>query len=102
MRSRNAHHVAEGCKDHIVFPGDVEPIVDPPHRQHANRTPRTMDKLDIVRKDVFQAKAIDSVSVTAAHFHDTVMTFRLRKATNFFGSFGNQFGIAEFIDISHH
>src|ERR1700733_6388062 len=61
-----------------------------------------VDKLDIVRKHIFQAKAIDSVSVTAAHFHDAVMTFRLGKATNFFGSFGNQFGIAEFIDISHH
>src|ERR1700761_718348 len=102
MRSRNAHHVAEGCKARIVFPGDVEPIVDPTHRQHANRTPRTVDKLDVVRKDIFQTKAIDSVSVTAAHLHDAVVMSRFRKAANFFGSFGNQFGIAEFIDISHH
>jgi hypothetical protein len=60
-----------------------------------------MDELDIFRKDIFQAEAVNGMGMTATDFHDAVVAPRLGKAANFFSGLGDQLGIAEFIDVSH-
>ena len=50
---------------------------------------------------IFQAEAVDGVSVAAANLHDAVVPAGIREAMNLFGSFGDQFWISEFVYISH-
>jgi hypothetical protein len=60
-----------------------------------------VDQLDVFRKYVFQAEAIDGMSMSAADFHHSVVVFRAGEAANFFCCLRNQFGFAELIDESH-
>src|ERR1700685_68355 len=98
-RSRHAHHVAESGEDYIWILRDRQPVIDSPHRQHANRTARPMNQLNIFRKNIFQSEAIDGVSMAAAHFHHAVVAGS-SESPNFLGRARNQFGLPKLINVS--
>ena len=54
-----------------------QPVVDPAHRQHADRTARAVDQLDVRRQHVLEPEAVDRVRVAAAHLHDAVVARRI-------------------------
>ena len=81
--------------------GDREPVIDSAHGQYADGTTWTVNQLDIRRKNVFQAKAINGVRMAAAHFHEAVMPAGVSEAANFFCGFLNQVRIAKLIDEFH-
>ena len=81
--------------------GDREAVVDPAHRQDADRAARAVNQLDVRRQHVLQAEAIDGVGVAAADLHDAIVPAGVGEAINLFGSFGDQFWISEFVYISH-
>ena len=43
------HHVAEAGEDHVVLGRHRDPVVDPAHRHHADRTARSVNQLDVLR-----------------------------------------------------
>ena len=81
VRARDAHHVAEAGEDHAVLVGQRDPVVDPPHRDHAHRTARAVHELDVGRQQVVDAVLVDRVGVPAAHLHDLVVAPRFAPAT---------------------
>ena len=85
VRAGHAHHVAERGEDHVRFLGDGEAVVDAAHRQHAYRAAGTVDQLDVVGQQIFEAEAIDGVRVAAADFHEAVMARRIGEAADFVG-----------------
>ena len=48
-RARHAHHVAEAGEDHARLAGDRDAVVDPAHRDHADRAAGPVDQLDVRR-----------------------------------------------------
>jgi hypothetical protein len=60
-----------------------------------------MDQLNVFGKDVFQAKTVDGMGVTAADFHHAVLAFGTGETPNFFCCLRNQFGFAKLINESH-
>jgi len=101
LSSGHTHHVAESGEDNVGLLGYRKTIVDSSHRKHADRAARAVNQLDVFRKDVFQAEAIDGMSMSATDIHHAVVAFRTGEATNFFCRLRNQFGFAELIDESH-
>ncbi len=59
------------------------------------------DQFNVFRKYIFQAEAVDGMSVSAADFHHAVVAFGASEAANFFGRLRNQFGFAELVYESH-
>ena len=59
-----------------------------------------MDQFDVFGKDIFQAEAINGVSMSAADFHHAVMTIGARQAANLIGCLRDQFGFAELVNVS--
>ena len=53
---------------------DGDPVVDAPHRDHADRASRAVDELDVRGQEVVDAVLVDRVRVPAAHLHDLVVT----------------------------
>jgi hypothetical protein len=70
--TRNTHHVAIGRQNHPVPLGQFERIVEPPHRQHADRAPRPMDEADIAGHQILHAIAEDRVGMPAAELHEGI------------------------------
>lgn len=60
-----------------------------------------MDEFDIVRKNVFQAEAINGMGVPAANFHHAVMAAAFGQTANLVGRRVDYLGIAKFIDKLH-
>jgi hypothetical protein len=60
-----------------------------------------MDQFNIRRENVLEAEAIDSMRMSAAHFHDAIVARGIGQPANLFRSFGDQFRVAEFVHISH-
>jgi hypothetical protein len=60
-----------------------------------------VNQFNIRWKQVFQTKAVDGMSVSAANFHNAVMAIGIGEAANFFCSFGNHFRITKLIDKLH-
>ena len=50
--------------------GDGDAIVDPPHRQDADRAPRPVHQLDLFGQHTLDPIAKDRMGVAAADFHD--------------------------------
>src|SRR5262249_4271011 len=69
LRTRHAHHIAKGRKDHAVGAGNRNRIVDPTHRQHTHRATGAMYQVDVAWQHVLDAVFVDRVRVTAANFH---------------------------------
>ena len=80
---------------------DGKTVVDSSHGKHADRAAGAVDQFDVFRKDIFQAEAIDGVSMSAADFHHAVVALGTGEAANFLGRLRNQFGFAELVDESH-
>ena len=99
--TRDPHHVPEGGEDDIRLLSDGETVVDSAHGEHANRATWPVNELDIGWQQILQAKAINSVSVSSAHFHDAIVTVSISQPTDFRGSPGNHLGFAKFIDKLH-
>ena len=53
--------------------GDRDAVVDPAHRDHADRAAGAVHQLDVVRQVVLHAIAVDGVGVPAAHLHELVV-----------------------------
>ena len=49
---------------------DGDAVIETPHRDHADRTPRSVHQLDVARKQVLDAVLEDRVGVAPAHLHD--------------------------------
>ncbi len=77
MRAGNTHHVTERRKNDVRIFRHRQSVVDPSRGQYAHGTAWSVDKLDIRRKQVLQAKAEDSMRVAAAHFHEPVVPLRI-------------------------
>jgi hypothetical protein len=60
-----------------------------------------VDQLNVLRKDVLQAEAIDGMRVSATDFHHAVVAFRTREAPNLFSRFRDQFGLSKLVNKSH-
>ena len=99
--ARHAHHVAEGCEDHIGPRCDGETVVDAPHREDADRAARTVNQLDVVGKQVLESEAIDGVGVAAAHFHQAVVTAGIGEPPDLLRGLRNRFGVTKLIYESH-
>ena len=65
----NAHHIAERRENNIGLESKRNTIVGAPERNHADRTARTVNHLDIRRQKVFDAVFENRVCVPAANFH---------------------------------
>ena len=101
VRARNAHHVAKGGEDDVGLLGDREPVVDSSHRQHANRTARAVDQVDIGRQQILKPKPVDGVCMSAANFHDAVMPVGIGEPADFFGSSPDDFRFAKLVNKFH-
>jgi hypothetical protein len=53
--------------------GNRQIVVNSSHWQNTYRASRPVNHLDILRKNVFNAEAINRVSIPAANFHDSVV-----------------------------
>ena len=65
----DAHHVAERREDDARCLGDGDRVVDPAHRDDADRAARSVHQLDGLGEDVLDPVPVDGVRVPAAHLH---------------------------------
>jgi hypothetical protein len=65
MRARHAHHVAKSSEDYIWLSRDREAVVDASDGQHAHRTARPVNQIDIFGQHILQSKAINGMRVAA-------------------------------------
>jgi hypothetical protein len=84
MRAGHTHHVAKGREDYIWLSRDRQAIVNASHRQHAYRTTRPMNQIDVFGQHIFQPKAINCVRVAAANFHQSIVPLRVSQPADFF------------------
>ncbi len=75
--------------------GDRQTIVDPAHGKDADRASGAVNQFDIFGEQIFQAEAVDSVSVAAANLHDAIMTIGIGEPADFFTGLGDQFRARE-------
>ena len=71
------HHVAEAGEDHAGLPRQGDPVVDPAHRDHADRAAGPVDQLDVVGEQVVDPVLVDRVGVAAADLHQLVVAVRI-------------------------
>ncbi len=64
------HHVAERREDDAGRLGDRDGVVDPAHRDHADRAARAVHQLHRRGQDVLDPVPVDGVGVAAAHLHE--------------------------------
>ena len=96
-RSGDAHHIAEGGEDYVRVLRDRQAIVNSPHGEHANRATGAVDEFNVLGKYVLQTEAIDSMRVTATHFHQPVVAVGACQSADFLSCSRNQFRFAKFI-----
>ena len=99
--SGDAHHVAEAREDHLGVPRNRDPIVDAPHRDHADRTAGPVDELDVLGQQVVDAVLVDRVRVPAAHLHHLVVPARLDRREDLRGQRPPERAVAELVDELH-
>jgi hypothetical protein len=99
--TRNPHHVAKCGKDNVGLLGNGQTVIDSSHGKYAHGTTGPVNEFDIGWEQIFQAKPINGMSVPATHFHDSVMAVWIGETTNLFGSLGDDFRVAEFVDKFH-
>ena len=69
-RSRNAHHVAIGDENYLRAGCNGYGVIHTAERDHANRTTRTVNQIDVWRQQFFNAVLEDRMGMAAAHLHD--------------------------------
>ena len=70
LRARHPERIAEGREDDLRPLGQGHAVVDPAHRQDADRAARPVHQLDGIRQHLLDAVAEDRVGMPAAHLHD--------------------------------
>ena len=101
VRAGDPHHVAERGEDQPRLAAEGESVVNPAHRQHADRTARAVDQLDVGREDVLEAETVDGVRMSAAHLHDPVVAARVRQPADLLAGPGDDLGVPELVHESH-
>ena len=106
LRAGHAHGVAEGREDHMLLLGNGDAIVDPPHRQDADRASRPVHQFDLLRQHALDAVAKDRVGVAAADFHDVEGPLgrnfhRSDQRLDFVHESAGLGAIAEFVEVFH-
>ena len=74
-------------EDHARPLGERDRVVDPAHRDHADRAARPVHELDLVRQEVLDPVPVDRVGVPAAHLHDLAVSGPARRARRARASF---------------
>lgn len=75
--------------------------IDTADRQHADRAARSVNHMDVLRQDVRETPAGEHMRVTAAEFHETVLTVRIHRGGELRRNTLGLFGIAVFSDELH-
>ena len=99
--ARYPHHVAERGHDHVRLRGQVDRVVHPPHRDHADRAAGAVHQGDRLGQVVLEAVLVDRVGVPAAHLHQLVLAARLAQRRDLRGQRVGLVGITEFVDEFH-
>ena len=81
--------------------GDVDGVVDPAHRDHADRAAGPVHQRDALRQVVLEAVLVDRVGVPAAHLHELVLPARLAQRRDLGGQRLRLVGVAELVDEPH-
>src|SRR5271166_5619729 len=101
FRGRHAHHVGIGAQRDAWPPGESDSVIDPPHREHADRATGTVDHAQIGRQQVLDAIARDRVGVAAAELHERIAALRLHFSGDRRGKVAGERAVTVFIDIFH-
>ena len=78
---------------------DRDAVVDPAHRDHADRTARPVDELDVRGQQVVDAVLVDRVRVAAADLHELVVAPGLDRGEDLGRHHAAQLGVAELVDV---
>ena len=78
-----------------------DPVVDPAHRDDADRTARAVDELDVLRQEIVDAVLVDRVRVAAADLHHLVVAAGLDDAHDLAGEDPAELRVAELVDELH-
>ena len=81
--------------------GDRDPVVDPAHRDHADRAARAVHELDVRGQQVVDAVLVDRVRVAAADLHDLVVAARLDGREDLAREHPPELGVAVLVDVLH-
>ena len=81
--------------------GDRHPVVDPAHRDHADRAARPVDQLDLIGQQVVDPVPVDRVGVAAADLHQLVVAAGLDQGGDLRRQRSAQLGVAELVDEPH-
>ena len=74
--------------------------IDTADRKHADRAARSVNHMDILRQDIRETPAGEHMRVTAAEFHETVLTVRIHRGGELRRNTLGLFGIAVFSDVA--
>ena len=97
----HAHHVAERRHDHVGFLRDRDRVVDPAHRQDADRAAGAVHEPDRLGQVVLEAVLVDRVRVAAADLHEGVAAAGLAQLGDAGGHRPGRVGVAELVDELH-
>ena len=81
--------------------GDRDPVVDAPHRDHADRAAGAVHELDVRRQQVVDAVLVDRVRVAAADLHDLVVAARLDGRDDLARKHPAELGVPVLVDVLH-
>ena len=101
LRPRDAQHVAKAGEDHALVTRDRDPVVDPAHRDHADRATRTVDEFDVRRQQVVDPVLVDRVGMAAADLHHLVVAAGVGLGEDLPGECAAELGVAVLVDVSH-
>ena len=101
LGSGHAQHIAIAAQDHVMLFRQLQRVVDPANRQHADRAAGAMHEIHVLRHQLLHAVAEDRMRVAAAKLHDVVVPGRVRVALDRGRKPFRQSAVAELVDIFH-
>src|ERR1019366_9310608 len=78
IASRDPHHVAERAEGDARTARELDRLLEPADGEHADRTPRAVDHLDLRRKHLDDAVTPQRVRVATAELHEAVAAIDAR------------------------
>ncbi len=102
LRAGHPHHVAEAGEDHALrCARDRDAVVDPAHRDHADRAARAVDQLDVLGQEVVDRRTCRSSGCGRRRPPSACSGGRARPREDLAGERPAELGIAELVDELH-
>ena len=101
VAGRHTHRVGVGAQNHAAVTGEFHRHVNAADGQHTDRAARTVNHAEVFRQQIGEAPAREHMGVTAAEFHEAVLTLGTDFLSNLTGDAFGVFALTVFGNVLH-